>query len=143
MNSAKLVFSFIRRKPLTWAFNVLALALGVGVITGFLILGDGLSGRFARDLADIDLVIGAKGSPLQLILSTIFQLDTPTGNIPLSEAERFSHNGLVRRAVPMSLGDNVRGFRIVGTTSVYADIYGAKLAQGAWWAQPLQAVLGA
>ncbi len=52
MNSGKLVLSFVRRKPLTWAFHVLALALGVGVITSLLLLGDGLNERFRRDLAD-------------------------------------------------------------------------------------------
>jgi putative ABC transport system permease protein len=143
MNSVKLVLSFIRRKPLTWAFNVLSLALGVAVVVGLLLISDGLSQRFSRDLADVDLVIGAKGSPLQLILSAIFQLDSPTGNIRLADAQPFATNALVRRAVPMSLGDNVRGFRIVGTNSSYADIYHASLAKGAWWAEPMQAVLGA
>lgn len=143
MNSAKLVRSFVFRKPLTWAFHVLALALGVAVVTALLLVSDGLNERFRRDLADIDLVIGAKGSPLQLILSTIFALDAPTGNIPLAEAERFSHHVLVRRAVPVSLGDNVHGFRIVGTTPAYADIYGAALAKGTWWKEPMFAVLGA
>jgi len=143
MNSMKLVLSFIRRKPLTWAFNVLSLALGVAVVVALLLISDGLSQRFSRDLADVDLVIGAKGSPLQLILSAIFQLDSPTGNIRLSDAQRFATNALVRRAVPMSLGDNVHGFRIVGTNSTYADIYHASLAEGTWWTEPMKAVLGA
>jgi putative ABC transport system permease protein len=142
MNRFKLVWAFISRKPLTWAFHALALALGVAVVTALLLVQEGLESRFKRDLADIDLVIGAKGSPLQLVLSSVFALDVPTGNIPLSEAERFSKHPLVKRAVPVSLGDNAMGFRIVGTSRTYPDIYGATLDVGTWWSQPMEAVLG-
>ena len=143
MNSFKLVLAFVRRKPLTWAFHALTLALGVGVLTAVLALNGGLERRFERDLAGVDLVIGAKGSPLQLIMSAVFQLDQPTGNIPLATAERLSRNGLVRRAVPVSLGDNVGGYRIVGTSTGYLDLYGARLAQGRLWTRPMEAVVGA
>jgi len=142
MNRFKLVWAFISRKPLTWAFHALALALGVAVVTALLLVQEGLQSRFKRDLADIDLVIGAKGSPLQLVLSSVFALDVPTGNIPLSEAERFSKHPLVKRAVPVSLGDNAMGFRIVGTSRAYPDIYGAMLDVGTWWTSPMEVVLG-
>jgi putative ABC transport system permease protein len=142
MNRFKLVWAFISRKPLTWAFHALALALGVAVVTALLLVQEGLESRFRRDLADIDLVIGAKGSPLQLVLSSVFALDVPTGNIPLSEAERFSKHPLVKRAVPVSLGDNAMGFRIVGTSRAYPDIYGGTLDVGTWWTSPMEVVLG-
>lgn len=143
MNVFKLTGAFIARKPLTWAFHALTLALGIAVLTAVLALNAGLSGRFDRDLADIDLVVGAKGSPLQLILSSVFELDQPTGNIPLAVAQSLAQNHMVRRAVPVSLGDNVSGFRIVGTTAQYGGIYHARLAQGRWWSQPMEAVIGA
>jgi putative ABC transport system permease protein len=143
MNRFKLVWAFISRKPLTWAFHALALALGVAVVTALLLVQEGLQSRFKRDLADIDLVIGAKGSPLQLVLSSVFALDVPTGNIPLSEAERFSNHPLVKRAVPVSLGDNAMGFRIVGTSRAYPAIYGGTLDAGTWWTSPMEVVLGA
>jgi putative ABC transport system permease protein len=144
MNGLKLIFAFIGRKPLTWAFHALTLALGVAVITALLLLGSGLNDRFNKDLAGIDLVVGAKGSPSQLILSTVFALDTATGNIPLDVAESLEHNRLVKLAVPVSLGDNYRGFRIVGTQPAYGQLYGARLAQGRWWGdQPMQVVVGA
>ena len=142
MNRFKLVWAFISRKPLTWAFHALALALGVAVVTALLLVQEGLQSRFKRDLANIDLVIGTKGSPLQLVLSSVFALDVPTGNIPLSEAERFSNHPLVKRAVPVSLGDNAMGFRIVGTSRAYPDIYGATLDSGTWWTGPMEVVLG-
>ncbi len=143
MNTFKLVFAFIRRRPLTWSFHALTLVLGISVLTAVLALNDGLSHRFRRDLADIDLVVGAKGSPLQLIMSSVFQLDQPTGNVPLETLGTLQQNGMVRRVVPLSLGDNVAGFRIVGTTPAYGGIYDARFAQGGWWPGPMGAVIGA
>ena len=143
MNGAKLLFAFFRRKPLTWSFHALTLALGVAVVTALLALNTGLENRFDRDLAGVNLVIGAKGSPMQLILSSVFELDAPTGNIPLATVQQFSQNMMVRRAVPVSLGDNFRGFRIVGTTTQYVDLYQADLASGRLWGKPMEAVIGA
>ncbi len=143
MNLLKLTFAFVRRKPLTWAFHVLTLSLGVGVVVAVVLLSQALDQRFQRDLAGVDLVVGAKGSPLQLIMSALFEIDIPNGNIPLSVADRLAHHPLVASAVPVSLGDNVHTLRIVGTTPAYAQLYGAGLARGRWWNAPLQVVLGA
>ncbi|CAN7571080.1 ABC transporter permease [Caulobacter sp. LjRoot300] len=143
MTLLKLMLAFVRQKPLTWAFHALTLALGVAVVTAVLDLGQGLDSRFTRDLADINLVVGAKGAPMQLILSSIYQIEAPTGNIPLETAQALSRNMMVRRAVPISLGDNVGGLRIVGTSPAYGSIYGASLALGGWWGRPMEAVLGA
>lgn len=142
MNAVRLILAFIGRKPLTWAFHALTLALGVAVITALLLLGQGLDDRFKRDLAGVDLVVGAKGSPLQLILSTVFALDAPTGNIPLETANQLERNPLVKFAVPVSLGDNYKGYRIVGTRPSYGQLYDAQLAEGRWWTQPMQVVVG-
>jgi putative ABC transport system permease protein len=143
MNSARLIGAFIGRKPLTWAFHALTLALGVAVISALILLSRGLDNRFNRDLAGIDLVVGAKGSPSQLILSTVFALDNATGNIPLQTAVELERNPLVKFAVPVSLGDNYQGYRIVGTQPVYGQLYDARLDQGGWWTQPMQIVVGA
>ncbi len=143
MNRLTLVGAFVRRQPLAWGFQALTLALGVAVLTALLTLDAGLSGRFQRDLAGIDLVVGAKGSPLQIILSSVFQLDQPTGNIPLSTLDTLSGNRLVKLVVPLSLGDNVEGFRIVGTSARYGELYDASFAAGGWWSAPMQAVIGA
>jgi putative ABC transport system permease protein len=143
VNAARLVFAFIGRKPLTWAFHALTLALGVAVITALLLLSQGLDNRFSKDLAGVDLVVGAKGSPLQLILSTVFALDNATGNIPLDTAVQMERNPLVKFAVPVSLGDNYKGYRIVGTWPSYGQLYGARMARGAWWTGPMQVVVGA
>jgi putative ABC transport system permease protein len=141
--TGRLIWASIRRKPLGWAFHVLSLALGVAVVVALLAIDRGIDERFDRDLAGIDLVVSGKGSPLQIILSSIFQIDQPTGNIPLATLARLKRNMLVRDAVPVSLGDNVAGYRIVGTSPDYARLYDAHLAAGRFWTAPLEAVLGA
>jgi putative ABC transport system permease protein len=142
MNIFKLSLANLRFRPLSSFFNVLILALGMAIIITLLHVGQQVAQRFDRDLQGIDLVVGAKGSPIQLILSSVFQLDSPTGNIPLDEAERLQANPLIRSAIPLALGDNYLGFRIVGTTPDYPRHYGAQLAEGDYWAEEMQAVFG-
>lgn len=139
----RLILASVRRKPLGWAFHLLSLALGVAVVVALLAIDKALDERFARDLGGIDLVVGAKGSPLQIVLSSVFQIDQPTGNIPLSTLAMLKRNMLVGDAVPVSLGDNVGGYRIVGTTPGYGKLYNARLSSGRWWSGPLRVVLGA
>ena len=129
----RLIWASIRRKPLGWAFHVLSLALGVAVVVALLAIDSGINNRFNRDLAGIDLVVSGKGSPLQIILSSVFQIDQPTGNVPLSLLTRLKDNMLVKDAVPVSLGDNLAGYRIVGTSTDYGELYNAQLAGGHWW----------
>ena len=138
----RLIWASIRAKPLAWAFHILSLALGVAVVVALLAIDKGLDNRFARDLGGVDLVVGAKGSPLQIILSSIFQIDQPTGNVPIAVLNRLKQNMLVKDAVPVSLGDNVGGYRIVGTSTDYLKLYDARLARGRVWNTMLEAVLG-
>src|SRR5690606_301838 len=98
--------------------------------------------RIDTNARGIDLVVGAKGSPMQLILCNIFHIDFPTGNIKLHEADRIAANRLVKQAIPMALGDSYRGYRIVGTTAAYAAHYGGELAQGTWWSAPMEVTIG-
>lgn len=143
MNLLQLAWSYLRARPLGTLLNVALLALGVATI-GFVWIAEGQIGdSLTRDARGIDLVVGAKGSPMQLILAGIYQLDAPTGNIPLRAAEELAHNRLVKRAVPLSLGDSFRGFRIVGTSPDYVDLYGGHLAAGQMWNDKMQAVIGA
>jgi putative ABC transport system permease protein len=143
MNLVALSLAYLRARPLNAALNLVLLALGVATIVLLLLIGAQLAERLARDARGIDLVIGAKGSPLQLVLSSVYQLDMPTGNIPLAEAEHWSTHELIESAIPLALGDSLAGFRIVGTTGAYPAQYGAELAQGRLWNAPFEATLGA
>jgi putative ABC transport system permease protein len=143
MNVAKLVAAFVAGRPLTWAFHALLLAASVALILTVLLLRQAAETRLDRDLADVDLVVGAKGSPLQLAMSAVLHVDAPTGNIPLEVAERLARDPLVATAAPVSLGDSVQGVRIVGSDRRYPALYAASVAEGRWWGAPMEAVLGA
>jgi putative ABC transport system permease protein len=143
MNVLSLSWRYLWSRPLATALNLLLLALGLASMAFVLILRDQVDRAFERDLAGIDAVVGAKGSPMQLILAGVFHLDVPPGNIPLAEANQLARHPQVAQLIPLSLGDNLGGFRIVGTTHDYPAHYGAQLAQGALWQAPLEAVLGA
>jgi putative ABC transport system permease protein len=143
MNLFRLSVSYIRQSGLATALNLLLLMLGVGTIVLLLILSRELESRLMRDAQGVDLVVGAKGSPLQLVLAGVFHVDTPTGNIPLAEALRLRSDPRVAQLIPISLGDSFGGFRIVGTEPELIAHYGAALAAGRLWSAPFDAVIGA
>lgn len=143
MNLFLLVWNYLKSKPLNTVLNIVLLALGIAVITVLLLFNKQVGEKISSNAKGIDLVVGAKGSPLQLILCNIFHIDFPTGNINLKEAERIAKNRLIKRAIPLALGDSYQGYRIVGTNKGYAELYDAQLAQGDWWKGEMEATLGA
>lgn len=143
MNMLTLAWRYLWFRPLGALLNLLLLSLGLASITFLLLVAHQLNQAFERDLAGIDVVVGAKGSPMQLILSGVFHLDVPPGNVPLKAVQALAAHPLVASVIPVSLGDNFKGFRIVGTSPAYLDHYQAKFAQGALWTEPMQVVLGA
>ncbi len=143
MNLLKLSASYLRQRPFSTSLNVLILALGIATIVVLLLVSDRVEQNLTRNAEGIDLVVGAKGSPLQLILSSVYHIDAPTGNIPVAEAEALMENRAVAEAMPLALGDSYRGFRIVGATQAYADHYGGEVARGRFWSGTMEATLGA
>nr|WP_315204590.1 FtsX-like permease family protein [uncultured Albidiferax sp.] len=143
MKMLAIAFRYLWSRPLSAALNLLLLALGLASISFVWITSAQMDQAFERDLAGIDAVVGAKGSPMQLILAGVFHIDVPPGNIPLEAVQQIAKDPRVAQLIPISLGDTHLGFRIVGTTPAYAAHYGVKLAQGALWSQPMQTVVGA
>ncbi len=143
MKTLFFAWRYLWSRPLGAALNVLLLSLGLASITFLLLVGHQLTQAFERDLAGIDVVVGAKGSPMQLILSGVLHIDVPPGNVPLLAVRALEQHPLVARVIPISLGDSFRSFRIVGTSHDYLDLYQAQVAQGRSWGQPMQVVLGA
>lgn len=143
MSVWRLAWTYLWARPLSAALNIVLLTLGLTVVGAVLQAQAQVERALQRDLAGIDLVVGAKGSPMQLILAGVYHLDVPPGNIPLAEVERLQQHPQVERLIPLSLGDNVEGFRIVGTTPDYITHYGAALVAGGLWTAPMQSVLGA
>lgn len=142
MNLLRLSLANLSLSPLSTAVNILLLSLGTGSIAILLIATHLLSTALTRDAADIDLVVGAKGSPLQLVLSGLYHADIPTGNIRLSEARIWMEHPMVESAIPLSLGDSHKGFRIVGTNEDYVDIYDGQLAEGKLPSNLLEIAIG-
>jgi putative ABC transport system permease protein len=138
-----LALAYLRDRPLTTALNVLLLATSVAMLVLLLQLGTQAGTRFERDVRGVDLVVGAKGSPLQLILSSLFHVDQPTGNIPLSARALLERDPAVARVVPLALGDSFDGYRIVGTDEGFGRLYGTSLAAGRAFSAPMEAVIGA
>jgi putative ABC transport system permease protein len=130
-------------RPGAALLHVLLIALGVATMTVLLLVSTQMQRSFERDLAGVDVVVGSKGSPLQMILAGVLHVDVPAGNMPLQAAQALAKDERVKQLIPISLGDSYAGFRIVGTTLAYPELYAAQLAQGQWWKESMQAVLGA
>ena len=145
MNMIQLGWKNILHKPWNMALSVVLFALGVGLISILFLLDKQLQENFNRNLAGIDLVIGAKGSPLQMILSSMYHIDAPTGNISLGEARPFLNpkHPLIESAIPLSVGDSYKTYRIVGTEQSILDLYNAKVREGKVWERNFEATIGA
>jgi putative ABC transport system permease protein len=141
--TAALAFRYLWSRPLQAVLNLLLFTLGLAVITFVLLVSQQVGRAFQRDLAGIDLVVGAKGSPMQLILAGVFNVDEPPGNVPAGEVAALRTHPLVDKLIPLTLADNFRGARIVGTSPDYLAHYKLQLAQGQVWERPMEVVVGA
>jgi putative ABC transport system permease protein len=142
MSVVRLAWAYLASRPLLTLLHVAMLAIGVGTIIPLLLFTTQTEERLARDASPVDLVVGAKGSPLQLILSSVLHVDVPTGNIPYAEARKVGAGPMVAAAVPVSLGDSFRGLRIVGTNAGFLALYAARVEKGRGFERPMEAVLG-
>lgn len=146
MNLIRLSWKNLINKPLALLLSLVLFGLGVGLITLLLLLNKQLDDTFRKNLAGVDVVLGAKGSSLQIILCNMYHIDNPTGNIPLKTARPFLNpkHPIIDLAVPLSLGDSYRNYRIVGTLHEYIDsIYPVKVATGKKWEAPMEVTVGA
>jgi putative ABC transport system permease protein len=122
---------------------MLSVAFGLALSTVLWQTQHDVEQHWQKDLAGIDLVVGAKGSGLQLLLATVLHVDIPSGNISYSTFDELKKNPMVKNIVPVSLGDNYATYRIVGTTHDFLGLYHAELAQGQLWQDKMQLVMGA
>ena len=144
MNLLKLSWKNILSRPLNTVLSLILFILGVGLISLLLLFNKQLTDKFERNKGGINLVLGAKGSPLQLILSSVYQVDNPTGNIPIAEARPFLNpkHPLIKLAVPLNLGDSYQSFRIVGTTHDYLSVFGGDIGSGEIFEEDFQVTIG-
>ncbi|WP_167268663.1 ABC transporter permease [Dyadobacter arcticus] len=142
MNLFKISIANLKDKKLNSFLSALLLTLGIGMISLLLLLDRQLDEQFRRNIRGIDMVVGAKGSPLQLILSSIYQIDAPTGNVPLTEVNSLRKNPFVKTVIPLSMGDSYQGFRIVGTTPKYVEHFQAKVLAGQLYNASMEVTIG-
>lgn len=144
MNLFKLAWKNLRSKPLSMLLNLLLFGLGVGLVVFLLLINHQVNQNFEKNLAGIDLVVGAKGSPMQMILCNMYHIDAPTGNIKVADTKAFFNprHPVVKQAIPLSLGDSYKAYRLVGTDTTFVDLYDAKIAKGRMWRQDYEVVIG-
>lgn len=145
MNLLRLSWKNLRFKPLNTTLSVVLFALGVGLISLLFLLEKQLQDNFEKNLAGIDLVVGAKGSPLQLILSSMYHIDAPTGNMTIKEARPFLNpkHPLIEQSIPLAMGDSYKGYRILGTTQDILGLYEGEIGEGEIWKRNFEVTLGA
>jgi putative ABC transport system permease protein len=129
-------------KPLSTLMNIILFALGVGIISLLFLISKEIEEKLDKNQAGIGMVVGAKGSPLQLILCAIFHIDFPTGNIKLKDTAFLKKHPLVSQIIPQALGDSYQTFRIVGTTHEYAKLYATTIQEGELWEKEMEVTLG-
>ena len=145
MTPLKLAWRNLTDRPLSMLLTLTLFALGVGLTSLLLLVNKQLTDKFEKNLAGVDVVVGAKGSPLQLILCNMYHVDVPTGNISLKSARPFLNprHPLIKKSVPLSLGDSYKTYRVVGTIPDFVDLYNGKIAEGQLWNVPMETTIGA
>ena len=140
----KLAWKNIIFRPLSSGLSVLLLASSIMIIVLALLTLNQLENKFDENANKVDLVIGAKGSRLQLVLCNVFHIDNPTGNINLKDVEFLNSHPFIGSTVPISLGDNFKSYRIVGTNHQFINnLYTSTLDKGHLFEKPFDLVVGA
>ena len=139
---AKLAWKNIWFKPLNTILSIILLTSSVAIITTLILVEKQFEEKFTKNIDGVDLVMGAQGSPLQLILSSVYHVDAPTGNISYDSAKVWLQHPFVEKAIPLAFGDNYRGFKILGTTADYLEKYETNITEGKIFEKNFEVVIG-
>ncbi len=142
MNIFKIGIRNIVSRPLSAILTLVMLTMGVALVSVLLQAGSALDEGFRKNIRGIDMVVGAKGSPLQLILSAIYQIDNPTGNISRGEAQKLAGHPQIKHSIQLAYGDSYKGRRIVGSSHAYPALYDLKIAHGRLWEKTFEVTIG-
>jgi putative ABC transport system permease protein len=113
----KIVIKSLKQHTLSTIVTAFAIALAGGLVMSVFVIQNQTYRAFTGGNVGFDAVLGARGSQLQLVLNSVFHLETSNGNIPWQMYVDIAKNPQVELAIPYAVGDNFRGFRIVGTTT--------------------------
>jgi putative ABC transport system permease protein len=114
-NLALLVRRSLARHRLSTLVTACSLALASGLVMALFVLQRESRAAFTGRASTFDAVLGARGSQLQLVLNSVFHLETSTGNLPWSHYQKIAADPRVEAALPLAVGDHYRGWRVVGT----------------------------
>jgi putative ABC transport system permease protein len=98
-----------------------SIALSVALLLGIENVRSGMRESFSNTISRTDLIVGARGGSMQLLLYSVFGIGSPTNNVSWETYERFRDHPAVAWTIPISLGDSHRGFRVVGTDSSFFE----------------------
>jgi putative ABC transport system permease protein len=139
----------LRNRRFTAALTVLSIALSVALLLAVERIRNQSRESFASTVSGTDLVVGARASPVHLLLFSVFRIGNPTNNIRWDSYRDVAALPEVAWTIPISLGDSHRGFRVLGTTHDYFEHYRfararkLEFAPGKPFEGPHDAVLGA
>jgi putative ABC transport system permease protein len=126
MSLWKIAWRSIQQRALASSLTAVSMALGVTLVISVLVIHGVIDASFRENAQGYDLIVGGKGGALQLVLNTVFYLSRPTQNLPWSFYKKFTPGGrfakAVQVAIPVCMGDNYEGFRVVGTTPQMFDV---------------------
>jgi len=143
MSDLRLAWCYLRSRLLVTTLTVASIALGLGLAVIVLLLSNQASDTLSKETGDWDLVVGAKGSQLQLVLNGIYYLEAPNGYITTDIQQRLQQDKRIDTIVPLTMGDTYYGVPIVGTTPAFLTARQAPFAQGHPFSKPFEAVIGA
>jgi putative ABC transport system permease protein len=144
-----LALKSLRNRRLSASLTVLSIGLAVALLLGVERIRHESRAGFASTVSGTDLIVGARSSPVHLLLSAVFRIGNATNNIGWDSYRALAARPEVAWTIPLSLGDSHRGFRVLGTTQDYFEHFrfardrGLQLARGRRFAQAHDAVLGA
>ena len=125
MSLWKIAWRSIQQRALASSLTAVSMALGVTLVISVLVIHGVIDASFRENAQGYDLIVGGKGGSLQLVLNTVYYLGRPTQNLPWSFYKEFTEGGkfaqAVQWAIPVCMGDNYEGFRVVGTTPQMFD----------------------
>ncbi len=149
MTIAGLAVKSLRNRRFSVALTALSIALSVMLLLGVERIRGEVRASFVSTISGTDLIVGARSGPVQLLLYSVFRLGDPTQSIAYESYEEIARHPQVAWAIPLSLGDSHRGYRVLGTTPAYFEHFryarerGLALAAGRGFGEALEAVLGA
>jgi len=121
-SSFSIAWRFLWSRRAVTIATLLAIALPTALSVILLVVRHQTEGALKKGAGDFDLVVGAKGGAMQLVLSSLYHLGMPSGNISYAEYEAIRNDKRVKAAIPIGLGDNYEGYRIVGTEPHLLDL---------------------